>query len=266
MAPSSCLRKGTHEEKTHLGHVGSNSRFIYADGGDNRQRGSGGACRKNLRGISSFTPPRVQVPIGWKLVPVPPSTKPTTGNNFKSTTEEVSEDPPSQTVCSTGVNVCCETEDVEEDRGNVDATVSDNALQIVSERKRLRRQTKRIEEEEGHRRERAGLKPFVVQVNSEGIIDSGCMGHLKWQENIRDFTPRMLDMSTVVYEDQKESSLHKLKECLFNKFEFIDNEVTSASFDKMIKTWLRKYRERVKRLYGSRKEPPPRSLIGNGML
>lgn len=97
-----------------------------------------------------------------------------------------------------------------------------------------------------------------MQVKPSGIIDSGCKGHLKWQEYVRDLTPRMLDMSVVVYEEQKDSSLQKLRDSLSAKFEFVDNEVTPASFDRMIKIWLRKDRERVKRIYGSKTKPPPR--------
>ncbi|KAG0597117.1 hypothetical protein M758_UG312400 [Ceratodon purpureus] len=68
----------------------------------------------------------------------------------------------------------------------------------------------------------------------------------------------MLDMSVVNYEEQKEASRSKLREKLCQKFELTDNEVTLASIDKMIKTWLRRGRERVKRIYGSKLKPPNR--------
>ena len=46
-----------------------------------------------------------------------------------------------------------------------------------------------------------------------------------------------------------------LRDTLKNKFEFLENQVTQASFDRMIKTWLRRERERVKRLHGHKVKP-----------
>ena len=114
------------------------------------------------------------------------------------------------------------------------AGTSNNSVKPDSIRKRVRRQNRKLADEEAVKRQMEGLKPYVVQVKPSGIIDSACKGHLRWQEHIRDITPRMLDMSIVVYEDQK------------------------ASFDRMIKTWMRKNQERVKRNFGSKTKPPPR--------
>ena len=124
--------------------------------------------------------------------------------------------------------------------------------------KRLRREKKREADEIARRRESAGLRPYVVRVRVTGIVDSGCEGHLKWQEYIRDLTPRFLDMSVFKYEDQNENSKAKLRDALRKKFEFVDHEVTDASLDKMIKTWMRKDRERMKRFHGSKEKAPER--------
>ena len=48
----------------------------------------------------------------------------------------------------------------------------------------------------------------------------------------------------------------KLRKALKNKFKFVDNELTDASIDKMIKVRLRKDRERTKRLYGGKLKAP----------
>ena len=66
----------------------------------------------------------------------------------------------------------------------------------------------------------------------------------------------MLDMSITVYKKQSQSSRDKLGEALSNNFEFLEYSITPASFDKMIKTWIRKDRERMKRNFaGSTKAP-----------
>ena len=102
----------------------------------------------------------------------------------------------------------------------------------------------------------AGKNPYVVEVKASGLIDSACAGHLKWQEFVRDYTPRMLDMSIIKYEEQNESSRGKLQDALRKKFEFVENEVIDDSMDKMIKMWLRKDRERMKRLHGGKTKAP----------
>ena len=66
----------------------------------------------------------------------------------------------------------------------------------------------------------------------------------------------MLDMSVTVYENQPKSSRDKLREALTAKFEFEDNNITESSFDKMIKTWIRKDRERMKQTFAGTTKVP----------
>ena len=127
-----------------------------------------------------------------------------------------------------------------------------------SVKRKVRRTCKREADQEARRRVEMGLKPYEVQVRPSGIIDSGCQGHLKWQEYVRDLTPRMLDMSVIKYDEQEESSRDKLRETMFKKFEFLDNEVSDVSFDKMIRTWIRRDRERVRRIHGGKSKGPSR--------
>ena len=125
-------------------------------------------------------------------------------------------------------------------------------------KRRKRRALRREAEEIAKKRESEGLRPFVVQVKACGVIDSSCDGHLKWQEYIRDMTPRLLDMSVIRYAEQNESSKEKLRDTLRKKFEFVGNEVTDGQMDKMIRTWLRKDRERAKRIHGGKSTAPLR--------
>lgn len=132
------------------------------------------------------------------------------------------------------------------------------SIKEESLKRRERRAHKREAEETARRRESSKLKPFVVQVKPLGVIDSSCDGHLKWQEYIRDMTPRFLDMSIIRYEEQNERSKEKLRDDVRNKFEFVGNEMTDGFMDKIIKTWLRKDRERAKRIHGGKTAAPLR--------
>ena len=154
---------------------------------------------------------------------------------------------------STGDNPDFEAQDAAQYTPSKSSSIQEDSL-----KRRNRRASRREAEEESSRRVDAGMRPHTVQVRSSGIIDSGCKGHLKWQEYIRDLTPRMLDMSVVNYEEQGESSKQKLKEVIFAKFEFLENEVTDTSFHRMIKTWMRRDRERLRRVHGGKSKPPPK--------
>ena len=76
-----------------------------------------------------------------------------------------------------------------------------SAIKDESLKKRIRRQKMKESDKIVRQREIKGLKPYVVQVRASGIIDSGCQGHLRWQQFVRDITPRMLDMSVIKYDD-----------------------------------------------------------------
>ena len=132
------------------------------------------------------------------------------------------------------------------------------SLKQDSVKKRIRRAHKRDADESARQRKAAGLRPYLVQVKPSGIVDSGCAGHLKWHEYIRNLTPRMLDMSVIKYEDQYEDSKVKLRDALRAKFEFVDHDVTDASLDRMVKTWMRKDRDRMKRRHGGKLKAPSR--------
>ena len=89
-----------------------------------------------------------------------------------------------------------------------------SCIKEESARKRVLRANKRVQDEDGRRRERSGLKPYTVQVKTSDLIDSGCASHLKWQEFVRNLTPRMLHMSVMKFEDQSEDLKAKLREAL----------------------------------------------------
>ena len=131
-------------------------------------------------------------------------------------------------------------------------------IKAKSLKKRIRRAKKKEADEVARKRVSDGQKPYAVQVRPSRLIDSGCVGHLKWQEEIRNLTPRMLDTSIIKYEDQSQSSRDKLWESLRLEFEFLENQVTQVSFDKMVKTWLWRDCERIRKLHGHCVKAPPK--------
>ena len=206
--------------------------------------------------VQSSVPPQGPVPYIWNLVPENPSSSQYCNVPYSMAPPNV---PGQWQFLPTPVhphNV--------QIPGSEQNTMDDNSISKCQDvkkeslKRRERRAKKKQLVEEARRRVEAGMKPYAVQVRPSGIVDSGCRGHLKWQELVRDLTPRMLDMSVITYEDQDESSRQKLRDSLINKFEFEENEVTDASLDKMIKTWLRKDRERAKRLFAGTIKAPPR--------
>ncbi|KAG0605045.1 hypothetical protein M758_9G027100 [Ceratodon purpureus] len=66
----------------------------------------------------------------------------------------------------------------------------------------------------------------------------------------------MLDMSVMKYEEQNEDSKEKLREALRARFEFLDHEMTDLHLDRIIKTWVRRNRERMKRVHGGKLKAP----------
>ena len=47
---------------------------------------------------------------------------------------------------------------------------------------------------ETSKRVKRGLKPYIGRVLPNGMVDASCIGHMKWNEFIRFFTPKLLNM------------------------------------------------------------------------
>ena len=121
-------------------------------------------------------------------------------------------------------------------------------------KKRRRAEIKREDYEMG-KRIKAGKKPFVGEVKDDGKIDSGCVGHEKWKEYMRNYTPRLLAMSEYNIKKQQ-NDLIMLRELMFSKFEFPNNEVTNVSFQQMVCQWMRQTRSRWKQTFATRINAP----------
>ena len=121
--------------------------------------------------------------------------------------------------------------------------------------KKRRRAAIKREDYEMEKRIKADKKSFAVEVKDDGKIDSGCVGHEKWKEYLRSYTPRLLAMSEYNIKKQQ-NDLIMLRELMFSKFEFVDNEVTNVSFQQMACQWMRQTRSRWKQTFATRINAP----------
>jgi len=111
--------------------------------------------------------------------------------------------------------------------------------------RRERQRARKSEDLEAKRRVKAGLKPYAVEVKPDGMIDTGCQGHEKWQQFVRSFTPKLLTMSEPDIKKQQ-GDLKRLNDFMFSKFEFLENKITLESFKHMILLWMRQAKSRWK--------------------
>ena len=196
-------------------------------------------------------------PNGWTYIPIPPSNTANHGQSDNAGPSQAAK-PGQWHFIPADVNPTVPVNHSSDIHNAADISVSNaSSIKTESMKWRIRRENKKQADKESLRRKAQGLQPHAVQVKPSEIVDSGCKGHLKWQEYVRNLTPKFLDMSIILYEEQSEHSRAKLWETTKNSFEFLDYEVTQKSFDRMIKTWLRKDRERMKRNHGSSVKAPP---------
>lgn len=157
--------------------------------------------------------------------------------------------------------VCVETEVLEEikdasigepsDSGGNDCTPHHRQTVL----RRHRRGEKKIEEEDRKNRLLAGKKPFSVEVTEDGFIDGSCKNHERRKRLVRNLTPTIMTMSQDDITKQL-GDLNCLQDLLFLKFEFLENEVTADSFQKMIVKWMRQTKCRWRHTIGERSHPP----------
>ena len=123
---------------------------------------------------TNHTPP---VPPGWKWVPVPEHSTPSPFLSMPASMQHGSpygqwQFVPSQ-LCNAGSGgVQIDSKDVDDD-----SLIRESHVKEESLKRRQRRANKKNVDDESRRRVAAGMKPYAVQVNEEGIVDSGCRGH-----------------------------------------------------------------------------------------
>jgi benzoyl-CoA reductase/2-hydroxyglutaryl-CoA dehydratase subunit BcrC/BadD/HgdB len=79
-----------------------------------------------------------------------------------------------------------------------------------------------------------------------GDIDGACEGKNTWDDAVRTFVPRIMDISAIEWEHHKPKSVQKLREALESEFEFVGGELTRQDFRNAIKRYLKGERSRLK--------------------
>jgi hypothetical protein len=91
-----------------------------------------------------------------------------------------------------------------------------------------------------------GKKPNYVFVGEGGEVDAGCRGKNAWDEAIRDYTPRMLDMSCTTWSKQDPFAVRKLREALDTEFEYRGQPLSMVGFRTAIIKFMKSERSRLK--------------------
>jgi hypothetical protein len=82
-----------------------------------------------------------------------------------------------------------------------------------------------------------------------GDIDRACDGKNAWDNAVRTFVSRILDISIVECEHHKAEFLKKLREALDSEFEYVGGELSRQGFRNAIKRFLKGKRSRLKTKY-----------------
>jgi len=75
-----------------------------------------------------------------------------------------------------------------------------------------------------------GKKATRVEVLDNGDIDATSEGKNAWDEAIRFYVPKILNMSVVEWSLQKPITTHKLRELLDAEFEYVGNPLSTIGF------------------------------------
>jgi hypothetical protein len=92
-------------------------------------------------------------------------------------------------------------------------------------------------------------KPHQVRMKLTGDLDGACDGNNVWDDAVKTFVPRILDINVIEWEHYKTDSMNKLKEALHSEYEFIGGELSRQGFCNSIKRFLKGKRLRLKAKY-----------------
>jgi hypothetical protein len=63
-------------------------------------------------------------------------------------------------------------------------------------------------------------KPHHITVKPDGEIDAGCDGKNAWDDSVRGYVPKMIDISIIQWEEHKPETLQKLRDTLDAEFQY----------------------------------------------
>jgi hypothetical protein len=89
-------------------------------------------------------------------------------------------------------------------------------------------------------------KPHHITVKADGEIDAGCEGKNAWDDSVRGYVPKIIDVSIIHWEEHKPETLHKLRETLDAEFQYLNHPLSAIGFRNAIKRFLKTERSRLK--------------------
>ena len=100
----------------------------------------------------------------------------------------------------------------------------------------------------------ATRKPSLVVVQEGGEIDASSDGKNAWDEAIRNFVPKILDMSIVEWGKHPPNTTTKLREALDDKFEYVGHSLSMSGFRTTVTRYMKSKRSCLKTRWLSGKE------------
>jgi hypothetical protein len=85
-----------------------------------------------------------------------------------------------------------------------------------------------------------------VEVLEGGEVDPGCSGKNAWDLAVRNFVPKVLDLSIVDWSKHKPHTLQKLRDLLDNEFEYIGFPLSMSAFRTTVTKFMKSERHRLK--------------------
>ena len=90
------------------------------------------------------------------------------------------------------------------------------------------------------------LKPCKVIVYEGGEVDAACSGKNAWDQAVRTFIPKTMDLSVVEWLQQKPKAVKKLRALLDNEFQYVGRPLSMTGFRTCITRYMKSERSRLK--------------------
>lgn len=90
------------------------------------------------------------------------------------------------------------------------------------------------------------LKPCKVIVHEGGEVDAGYSGKNAWDQAVRTFVPKTMDLSVVEWSQQKPEAVKKLRSLLDREFQYKGRPLGMTSFRTCIIRYMKSERSRLK--------------------
>jgi hypothetical protein len=105
-----------------------------------------------------------------------------------------------------------------------------------------RRKRSQLEQDRGSK----GKKPHQIRVKAGGEIYAGYEGKNAWDDSVRGYVSKMLDISIIHWDEHNPKTLKKLRETLDAEFDYLDHPLSLQGFRNTIKRFLKIERFRLK--------------------